>query len=171
MKSQQFIIGNDTITNKEFDYLPNGVGAFSDREYLGTIGNNIWSKYNIIIDTNDGFMYLKRFKPSKEYSESYGYNFRNRTDIGKGWIVSSLEREGAAAIAGLELNDIIITVNGKNVEDYTWSKDATAPQDKSIWNQKILGSKKRHWERFSMSFYQFSGVAYSFITRFISRFS
>lgn len=123
MKSQQFIIGNDTITNKEFDYLPNGVGAFSDREYLGTIDNNIWSKYNIIIDANDGFMYLKRFKPSKEYSESYGYNFRNRTDIGKGWIVSSLEREGAAAIAGLELNDIIITVNGKNVEDYTWEEE------------------------------------------------
>ena len=123
MKSQQFIIGNDTITNKEFDYLPNGVGAFSNREYLGTIGNNIWSKYNIIIDANDGFMYLKRFKPSKEYSESYGYNFRNRTDIGKGWIVSSLEREGAAATAGLRLNDMILSVNGKNVEDYIWEEE------------------------------------------------
>lgn len=123
MKSLHFIIGNDTITNKEFDYIPEGVGAFSDREYLGTIGNNIWSKYNIIIDANAGFMYLKRFKPEKEDGESYGYNFRNRTDIGKGWIVSSLERGGAAAIAGLELNDIIITVNGKNVEDYTWEEE------------------------------------------------
>lgn len=123
MKSLHFIIGNDTITNKEFDYIPEGVGAFSDREYLGTIGNNIWSKYNIIIDANAGFMYLKRFKPDKEDGESYGYNFRNRTDIGKGWIVSSLERGGAAAIAGLELNDIIITVNGKNVEDYTWEEE------------------------------------------------
>jgi len=123
MKSQLFIIGNDTITNEEIDYLPNGAWAFSDREYLGTIGNNIWSKYNIIIDANAGFMYLKRFKPSKEYSESYGYNFRNRTDIGKGWIVSSLEREGAAAIAGLQLNDIILSINGKDVEDYTWEEE------------------------------------------------
>ncbi len=123
MKSQQFIIGNDTITNEEFDYLPEGVGAFSDREYLGTIGNNIWSKYNIIIDANAGFMYLKRFKPNKEDRESYGYNFRNRTDIGKGWIVSSLVRGGAAATAGLRLNDIILSVNGKNVKDYTWEEE------------------------------------------------
>ena len=123
MKSQQFIIGNDTITNKEFDYFPNGTGAFSDREYLGTIGNSIWSKYNIIIDANAGFMYLKRFKQGKQDCESYGYNFRNRTDIGRGWIISSLERGGAAAIAGLRLNDIIISVNGKNVEDYTWEEE------------------------------------------------
>ncbi len=123
MKSQKFIIGNDTITNEEFDYIPEGVGAFSNREYLGTIGNNIWSNYNIIIDASAGFMYLKRFKPSKEDRVSYGYSFRNRTDIGMGWIVSSLNRGGAAATSGLRLNDIILSVNGKKVEDYTWDEE------------------------------------------------
>lgn len=123
MKSQQFIIGNDTIKNKTISYIPEGVGAFSDREYLGTIGNDIWSMHNIIIDAKAGFMYLKRFKPGKENRVSYGYDFRNRTDIGKGWIVSSLDRGGAAATVGLQLNDIILSVNGKKVEDYTWEEE------------------------------------------------
>ena len=123
MKSQQFIIGNDTITNEEISYLPEGVGAFGDHEYLGTIGNNIWSEYNIIIDANAGFIYLKRFKSGKKDCASYGYNFRNRTDIGKGWIVSSLDRGGVAAKAGLELNDIILSVNGKDVKLYTWDEE------------------------------------------------
>lgn len=124
IKSKHIIVGNDTITGKVVSYIPEGTGAFSDREYLGVIGNNIWSKYNIIIDANAGFMYLKRFKPDKENrDESYGYNFRNRTDIGKGWIVSSLERGGAAATAGLQLNDIILSVNGKKVENYTWDEE------------------------------------------------
>ena len=123
MKSQQFIIGNDTITNEEISYLPEGVGAFGDHEYLGTIGNNIWSEYNIIIDANAGFIHLKRFKSGKKDCASYGYNFRNRTDIGKGWIVSSLDRGGVAAKAGLELNDIILSVNGKDVKLYTWDEE------------------------------------------------
>lgn len=37
--------------------------------------------------------------------------------------MSSLDRGGVAAKAGLELNDIILSVNGKNVEDYTWDEE------------------------------------------------
>ena len=83
----------------------------------------MWSEYNIIIDANAGFIYLKRFKSGKKDCASYGYNFRNRTDIGKGWIVSSLDRGGVAAKAGLELNDIILSVNGKDVKLFTWDEE------------------------------------------------
>ena len=125
MKSQQLIIGTDTIINEEIDYIPNGSGAFSDREYLATIGNDIWSQYNIIIDANAGKMYLKRFKPKNNNTneKSYDYSFRNRTDIGKGWVVSGLVRGGVAAAAGLKLDDIILSVNGKDVKDYSWGEE------------------------------------------------
>ena len=54
---------------------------------------------------------------------NYDFGFRNRTDIGKGWIVSSLTRDGDAACAGLQLNDRIIAINGRPVEEYTWEEE------------------------------------------------
>ena len=37
--------------------------------------------------------------------------------------MSSLDRGGVAAKAGLELNDIILSVNGKDVKLYTWDEE------------------------------------------------
>lgn len=70
-----------------------------------------------------GFLYLKRFKEDQSAKPTYDFDFRNRTDIGMGWIVSSLTRDGDAAQAGLQLNDRITAVNGKPVEDYTWEDE------------------------------------------------
>ena len=123
MQSQLIVIGSDTIRDEEIFYITEGVGAFSDREYLGVIGNDVWSSYNIVIDASKGVMYLKRFKEHPPVEPSYGYSFRNRTDIGMGWIVSAITRDGEAAKAGLQLNDRIIAVNGKPVEDYTWEEE------------------------------------------------
>ena len=123
MQSQLIVIGSDTIRNEEISYIPEGVGAFSDRIYLGVIGNDVWSSYNIIIDVSHGALYLKRFKENEPLRPTCGFGFRNRTDIGQGWTVSSLLREGKAAKAGLHLNDRIIAVNGRLVEEYTWEEE------------------------------------------------
>lgn len=123
MQSQCIVIGSDTICNDIISYLPDGTGAFGKKDFIGIIGNEVLSKFNLIIDMAHGFLYLKRFKEDQPLKPNYDFGFRNRTDIGKGWIVSSLTRDGDAARAGLQLNDRIIAINGKPVEDYTWEEE------------------------------------------------
>ena len=123
MLSDKIILGNDTLLGEPISYVPEGVGAFGEMEYLGVIGNAIWSKYNIVIDAPKGFLYLKRIKGDYSPKPTYDYSFRNRTDIGKGWIVTSLERDGDAVNAGMALGDIITAVNGKSVTDYSWDEE------------------------------------------------
>ena len=123
MMSDMIVIGEDTIRQESLSYFPEGTGAFSDRPYLGTIGNDVWSKYNIIIDAKNNLLWLHRFEPDTPTHPIYDFGFRNRTDICRGWIVSSLTRDGDAVNAGMELGDTIIAVNGRNVADYTWDEE------------------------------------------------
>lgn len=123
MQSQRIVIGSDTTVNEVISYLPDGTGAFGEKEYIGIIGNGMLSKFNLVIDIAHGALYLKRFKEDRPAKPTYDFDFRNRTDIGQGWIVSSLTRDGDATHAGLQLNDRIIAVNGRPVEDYTWEEE------------------------------------------------
>lgn len=123
MQSQRIVIGTDTTSNEVISYLPDGTGAFGNMNYIGIIGNGMLSKFNLIIDIVHSALYLKRFKEDQPPVPNYDFGFRNRTDIGKGWIVSSLTRDGDAARAGLQLNDRIIAINGRPVEEYTWEEE------------------------------------------------
>ena len=125
MKAEALTLGNDTLHGLIVEYIADGEGAFGDRPYLGTIGNRVWSEYNIIIDTQQNLLYLYRFAPEEPASRQslYDYGFRNCTDIGQGWKVSKLHRDGHAAQAGLHLGDIITAVNGRPVTDYTWEEE------------------------------------------------
>ena len=68
-------------------------------------------------------LYLRRFKPATPEGPAYDYGFRNRTDICRGWIVSSLVRDGDAVKAGMELGDTITAVNGQSVSEYSWDEE------------------------------------------------
>ena len=123
MQCDHIVIGEDTIENRSISYMPEGVGAFGKRDWVGVIGNGIWSKYNIVLDIRHQRIYIRRFKKDIRNPMVYDYGFRNRTDICDGWIVSSLERGGDAAKAGMELGDTVVTVNGKLAKDLTWDEE------------------------------------------------
>lgn len=123
MMSDRIIIGKDTLLGKPISYIPEGAGPFSEGEYVGIVGNAIWSKYNLIIDAKHNTLYLRRFEPDSAMKATYDYNFRNRTDINAGWLVSMLYRDGNAANAGMALGDTIKSVNGRPVTDYSWEEE------------------------------------------------
>ena len=127
MMSEWIALGNgfehDTIIGEPISYIPEGTGAFGDRSYLGVIGNAIWSRYNLIIDARHNVLYIRRFKSDAPNSPTYDYSFQNRTDIGSGWIVKSLYRDGEATNAGIALGDTIKSVNGRPVTDYSWEEE------------------------------------------------
>lgn len=153
MLSDRIVIGKDTIYNTPVSYIPEGTGAFGDKPYLGVISNTYLSNFNIIIDVKNHTLYLHRFKETKPLKPTYDYEFQNRTDIEKGWIVRSLTRDGDAVGAGMELGDIITAINGKSVSEYTWDEeynidyipnqiiDITGTDGKN--KQIILDAKKR----------------------------
>ena len=123
MMSDRIVLGNDTFIEKPVKYIPEGTGAFGDKPYLGIIGNDILSNYNMIVDAKNSVLYLRRFASDEAPTPTYDYSFRNRTDIGSGWIVSMLYRDGEAANAGMALGDTIKAVNGRPVSDYSWEEE------------------------------------------------
>lgn len=46
----------------------------------------------------------------------------DRTDIYEGWIVNGLYKGGIAEKAGIEIGDIIITINNRPVKEITWEE-------------------------------------------------
>ncbi|KXB85654.1 hypothetical protein HMPREF3034_00137 [Prevotella sp. DNF00663] len=153
---QILLLGNDTIKNCTVSYLPEGVGAFSKQEWLGVVGNGIWSDYNIIVDEERGYLYLKRFnKEENSDVKGYDYGFRNRTDICDGWIVSSLVRDGDARKSGIEIGDTIVAINHKPVKRLTWDEeweiDDTPTQEielrgKNGHAKRIFLKAKNYWK-------------------------
>ena len=146
MKSEYIVLGGDTIRDKSILYSPDGVGSLGDKNlYLGLIGNRIWSAYNLVVDVKSNSLYLKRFKADALENCSYDYTFKNRTDIGLGWVVNSLVRDGDAACAGMELGDTIIAVNGRNVVNYTWEEEHRIYEKPvQVLDVKGLGGEMKH---------------------------
>ena len=123
MMSDHILIGGDTIRYTDISYVPEGVGAMSDRPYLGIIGNDVWDRFNIIIDAKNQTLYLRRHKADDPIGKRYGYGWRNRTDICRGWVVFYMNRSSEAHEAGVEIGDTITTINGRDVRDYTWDEE------------------------------------------------
>lgn len=123
MMSDHILIGTDTIRYTDIEYVPEGVGAFGSRPYLGIIGNDVWDKFNIIIDAKNQMLYLRRHKSDEPIGKKYGYSWRNRTDICRGWVVHYMNRSSEAHEAGVEIGDTIIVINGRDVRDYTWDEE------------------------------------------------
>lgn len=48
--------------------------------------------------------------------------YLDRTDITDGWIVCSLYDNGIAQQAGFEIDDIILSINGRPVKEITWEE-------------------------------------------------
>ena len=112
----------DTLENLVIYYSLNEKGTLSfDKPYIGIIGNEIWSLYDIVIDPTSSSVWVKRNNDNGTYTQSSvtHMSYIDRTDICDGWIVNGLYKEGIAEQAGIEIGDIIIAINNRPVKEIT----------------------------------------------------
>lgn len=103
----------------------NTEGSLSDRDHVGIIGNDILCHYDLIIDAPGNALYARRngnTDNSYQRSSRIQMGYIDRTDITDGWIVSSLYDNGIAQQAGFEIDDIILSINGRPVKEISWEE-------------------------------------------------
>ena len=103
----------------------NTEGSLSERPHAGIIGNEILCHYDIIIDAPNKAVYARRNNNSDtsyQHSSRLQMGYIDRTDISDGWIVSSMYQNGIAQRAGIEIDDVILAINGRPVKDICWEE-------------------------------------------------
>ena len=145
MRAAEFVVG-DTFENVVIDCSLNKNGALSkDRPYLGIIGNEIWSLYDIILDPIDAKVWVKRNGREGTYSMSSTSHMAvvDRTDICDGWIVNGFYEGGIAQKAGFEIGDVILSINGRPVKDITWKEQR---EGMALKGETVYTVKKKNGE-------------------------
>lgn len=115
----------DEIYNVVVSASYNTEGSLSDRPHVGIIGNDILCHYDLIIDAPNSALYARRngnSDNSYQRSSVIQMGYIDRTDITDGWIVSSMYEGGIAEQAGFEIDDIIVSINGRLVKDISWEE-------------------------------------------------
>lgn len=100
-------------------------GSLSDRPHAGIIGNDVLCHYDLIIDAPNNALYARRNNNadnSYQRSSLIQMGYIDRTDITDGWIVSSLYYGGIAQKAGFEIDDMILSINGRPVKEISWEE-------------------------------------------------
>ena len=110
-------------------YSLNKKGALAYGEWIGLLGNDIWGRFDLIIDASHGKLYLRPNayydKPFSAPTRGFSATYRSQT-LGY-WPVNSLYEGSNAQKAGLRGGDRIVAVNGRDVKTYsheayrTWS--------------------------------------------------
>lgn len=138
----------DTLKNLVVRCSQNTEGALSKRDYMGLIGNKILSLYDIVFDPHNQLIYFKKISDHKEYSKASTIQmaYFDRTDICDGWIVNGLYKNGIAEKAGIEIGDIIISINGRSVKEISWEEQRNLKlEGKTIFIiKKVDGSLKEY---------------------------
>ncbi|WP_338410200.1 PDZ domain-containing protein [uncultured Flavobacterium sp.] len=116
--TKNIIFDKYSISNFVIDISTDTLGALSNREYIGIVGNDILEKFDVIFNFKESKMWTK---PNKSFDKKNASLFKSfsvidRTDINKGWKVSSIYENTEAFKSGLRLNDIIIEINGIDVK-------------------------------------------------------
>ncbi len=123
IRAEHFILA-DTLKNPVVDCSLNTAGALADRAYKGLIGNQILSCYDLLFDPQNQVIYFKKTSQQPKYAQASTLHmaYFDRTDVCNGWVVNGLYKHGIAAKAGIEIGDIILSINGRPVKEITWQE-------------------------------------------------
>jgi hypothetical protein len=85
----------------------------------GTIGGEILSRFRMFIDYRHSKIYLRK---NQNFTKKFGYNMSGISVIAEGkdldnYRISHVRKESPADLAGVRVNDKILTINGYNSKD------------------------------------------------------
>lgn len=131
-ESEQYDFSANTVRLSDYvindmwvSYSTDKEGALSSRDYMGILGNEILSQFDIYIDFINNHLYLK---PNKNYDKisafpRLGFGYVNRKETLGCWVVTGLYQSFSAELGGLQIDDRIIEVNGTKVTDINYGVD------------------------------------------------
>ena len=110
-------IGDFEWADVLMDYSLNESGALADRPYLGIVGNEVWSRFEVVFDLPGSRIYLRR---NADYGKPYemgtfGFGYVDRSETLGCWVVTGLYEGGKAERTGLRIDDHILRLNGRPV--------------------------------------------------------
>lgn len=131
-------------TNDEIIYFStDDRGAISDTRYDGIIGNAILKRYDIIINLSSGDMYIRPSSyfsiPSPKYST--GLILTPRGKSYNAWVVNGVTEDCNAQKAGIKNSDMILSINGKNINEIDDKTLENMSHNAERWTVKILRGK------------------------------
>ena len=126
-RANNVTIGPFSLDNVTMDFSSNTGGALSRAEYFATIGNDIWERFDMMIDLAGERLYLRQNakfdEPFKSPVRGFTYTDRSKT-LGY-WVVNGLYAQSNAEKAGLRKGDQITAVNGRSVKEISFEERRT----------------------------------------------
>lgn len=115
-------IGDFVLDNVIMDFSIDKSGALSSDAHLGLLGNEIYERFNVLIDFINNDLYLK---PNSKYKEVFEFSRLSFSYVDRGqtmcaWIVTGLYSGCNAEKQGLKIDDKIIAVNGIKVDQISY---------------------------------------------------
>ena len=117
-------IGEYVFNNVKMSYSTDSCGAMSSNKHCGLLGNEIYERFNLIIDFINNDLYLR---PNNSFNNPFefsrlGFSYVDRNQTLKSWIVTGLFSSSNAHKSGLKIDDKILSVNGINVEQINYER-------------------------------------------------
>jgi len=115
-------IGDFVFSHVTMDFSIDKSGAMASDEHLGLLGNEIYERFDLLIDFINNDLYLKpntNYKDAFEFSK-LGFSYVDRSQTLNAWIVTGLYSRCHAEKQGLKIDDKIIAVNGINVDQISY---------------------------------------------------
>jgi S1-C subfamily serine protease len=114
-------------------------GAFAGSEYSGNIGSGILKRFIVTFDYENQIMYLK---PAPMTVADTGVFDRSGMWINKGkdgFRIVDITADGPAALAGLKIDDIIVSVDGRAAKSLPLSDLRRRLRNDPAGTQVLLG--------------------------------
>ena len=126
-RANNVTIGPFSLDSVTMNFSNNTGGALSSKEYVATIGNEIWERFDMIIDFSGEHLYLR---PNSKFEAPFespvrGFSCTDRSKTLGYWVVNALYTQSNAEKAGLRKGDHITAVNGRSVKEISFEERQT----------------------------------------------
>lgn len=129
------IAGKFALSHPTVSYSIDTAGMLANDAYMGLLGGNVLSRFDLVFDFIDTALYLR---PNSSYNHPFiydqlGFTFTDRYATLGGWVVASITFDSQAEKHGLQIDDLIVAVNGTPVQQIPYLE-----QDAYFERQKHL---------------------------------